>query len=74
MRALVAAARKSQESRPWVLATLGRLAPPSVRSFLAGDPLLEQIEPMLVLSPPENWMASSEVAEDLRFLLQQDLT
>ncbi len=73
VRALVTAVRGSQESKAWILATLGRMDPATVRSVLAGDPLLSELEPMLVLSPSENWMASSEVAEDLRFLLRQHL-
>jgi hypothetical protein len=71
--ALIAAARSAEGTRAWLLATLGRLDPTGVRSALAGDPLLAEVEPLLTLGPAENWMASPEVAEDLRFLLQQDL-
>lgn len=73
LRALVEAARSAADARPWILATLGRLESASVRAALASDPLLAQVEPLLALSPDENWLARSDIAEDLRFLLQQRL-
>lgn len=58
---------------PWVLATLGRLPADRVRTALSGDPLLPQLEPLLLLTPGENWLATAESAADLRFLESQDL-
>lgn len=74
LRALIDAARSGEGGRPWVLATLGRLEPGSVRAALAGDLLLSEVEPVLSLGPADNWLARANVAEDLRFLLQQDVT
>jgi len=73
LRALIDAARSRVGALPWVLATLGRLDPAVVRATLAGDPLLAEVEPLLTLGPAENWLATAEAADDLRFLLQQDV-
>jgi HEAT repeat protein len=73
LRALIDAARSREGARPWVLATLGQLDPASVRTALAGDPLLSEVEPLMALGPAENWLARPEAAEDLRFLLLQRL-
>ena len=73
LHALIDAARGSEGARPWVVATLGRLDPVSVRQTLAGDSLLVEVEPLLTLGPKENWLAAAEAAEDLRFLLLQRL-
>jgi hypothetical protein len=43
------------------------------RSALADDPLLAELEPLLSLGPTENWLASPEIAVDLRFLLLQEV-
>ena len=63
----------SSRARPWVLATLGRLDPIDVRLALDEDALLAEVEPLLTIGPDENWVASTEVAEDLRFLLKQNI-
>jgi hypothetical protein len=73
LRSLVAAAQEWTAPNPWVLATLGRLEPATVRAALADHPLLAAVEPVLALGPGENWVTSSEVAEDLHFLLQQNV-
>ncbi|MBI4701996.1 MAG: HEAT repeat domain-containing protein [Deltaproteobacteria bacterium] len=73
LRALVEAARAGDGQRAWVLATLGRLDAATVRTALAGDALLTEVEPMLTLGPTENWLAVAATASDLRFLLQQDV-
>jgi HEAT repeat protein len=73
LQALIDAARSGEGARPWVLATLGRLDPTLVRPALTGDPLLVEVEPLMVLGAKENWLAESEAAEDLRFLLLQRL-
>jgi hypothetical protein len=59
--------------RAWILATLGRMDAARVRSALADDPLLAELEPLLSLGPTENWLASPEIAVDLRFLLLQEV-
>ena len=73
LHALVDAARSREGARPWVLATLGRLDPIDVRLALDEDALLAEVEPLLTIGPDENWVASTEVAEDLRFLLKQNI-
>lgn len=73
LRALVEALRGGDWPRTWILATLGRLDAARVRSALAGDPLLTEVEPLLALGPTENWLASPEIAVDLRFLLSQEV-
>lgn len=73
VRRLIDAARSREGARPWILATLGKLDPAPVRAALAGDRLLAEVEPLLALGPSENWLARAEAAEDLRFLLQQDI-
>lgn len=73
LRALVEALRGDDWPRTWLLVTLGRLDAERVRSALAGDPLMAELEPLLALGPRENWLASPEIAVDLRFLLLQDV-
>lgn len=73
LRTLIDAARSREGARPWILATMGRLNPASVRAALAGDPLLMELEPLFALTSTENWLAAAEAAEDLRFLLQQNM-
>jgi len=73
LRSLIATAQNRAAANPWVLATLGRLEPTTVRTALADHPLLQAVEPLLALGPSENWLALSEVAEDLHFLLQQNI-
>ena len=57
----------------WLLATLGRLSPTRLREDLGGDPLLEVISPMLLLSDPENWLSSETAQADVSFLLSQSV-
>ena len=70
---LIKAARRKDGDRTWVYATLGRLEPSTVRKALGQDPLLAEIEPLLTLHAAENWLAKAEAAEDLRFLLLQNV-
>ena len=71
---LIAAKRGRNRPDPWLLATLGRLPPNRVRSALAGDPILDQLVPLLLLSDQANWIADDTVDIDLKFLLKQNLS
>ncbi len=58
---------------PWVLATLGRL-PKAVLSGVHLPPeVVRAIEPVSVLSEPNNWLVARTIVTDFQFLLQQDL-
>lgn len=70
-RAASLAARRSDPSFVWVLTTLGRLPAAKVRSALAGDQLLQRVEPLLVLLPSDNWLTTPANRADLDFLLMQ---
>jgi hypothetical protein len=70
---LIAAKRGRNHPDPWILATLGRLPPDRVRTALAGDPLLDLLEPLLLLSDRTNWIANDTVDIDLKFLIKQNL-
>jgi hypothetical protein len=59
--------------KSWVLATLGKLSPDSVRAALSGNALLAQLEPMLLSSPSTNWLAQEDRVADLVFLHKQSL-
>jgi hypothetical protein len=74
LRALIEAARSREGARSWVVATLGRFDPGLVRGALAGDALLAEVEPLIALGPTDNWLSTAVAAEDLRFLLQQDMS
>ncbi|MEM7477063.1 MAG: hypothetical protein AAF483_18930 [Planctomycetota bacterium] len=68
---LIQAARSNPTE--WVIATLGRLSAEKLRNILGGDPLLEKIAPMLLLSDQSNWLASESARTDMNFLLKQNL-
>ena len=70
---LIAAARENRGAVDWTLATLGRLPAEQVRSALNGDPLLDRLGPLLLLSSATNWVAEDTVDIDLKFLLKQNL-
>lgn len=72
----IAALAAAASTRPndWILATLGRMPPDRVRHLLAGDPLLERIAPLLLSAEGAHWLASEERANDIRFLLAQDIS
>jgi hypothetical protein len=57
----------------WVIATLGRLPPTMVREALRGTPLLARLEPLLLLAPGGNWLASDDATVNLSFLFKQNL-
>ena len=71
LTALIAAARTNPSG--WLLATLGRLPPNQLRELLQGDPLLDQISPMLLLSDADNWLAGEVIQTDISFLLKQNI-
>jgi hypothetical protein len=57
----------------WGMATLGRLKPELVRDVLRGSPLLERLEPMLLMAQGANWLAREDAMVNLAFLLKQTL-
>jgi len=73
LASLAAVARSGKAISPWVIATIGRLSAARVRMALAGDSLLQQVEPMLTISPEENWLSRASLPGDLSFLLMQNL-
>ena len=73
LKNLITTAREKEGSIDWVLATLGRLSADEVRNALKGDPLLERLSPLLLLSNTENWITEDTVDIDLKFLLKQNL-
>ena len=70
LHALVEASGSRHPSRHWVLATLGRLPESMVREALIGDPLLDEIAPLLLVSSG-GWLSSQESGTSLRFLTEQ---
>jgi hypothetical protein len=73
LKNLITAAREKKGPVDWVLATLGRLPAERVRVALKGDPLLDRLGPLLLLSDTANWIAEDTVDIDLKFLLKQNL-
>jgi hypothetical protein len=70
---LVAAIDAKDGNADWALATPGRLPPNLVRTHLKGSPLLDRLQPMLLLAPGASWLAKEEVLSDTAFLLKQEL-
>jgi hypothetical protein len=73
LKNLITVAREKKGSVDWIFATLGRLPAERVRTALKGDPLLERLGPLLLLSDTANWVADDTVDIDLKFLLKQNL-
>lgn len=71
--ALIEALQGKAGNTVWALATIGRLSPGKVRERLKGTPVLDRLEPMLLLAPGANWLADEEALTDLTFLLKQKL-
>ena len=71
--ALAAAATSDHPRRPWIIATLGHLAESSVRKALSENPLLTELEPMLLSSSARNWLAREDTGVSLAFLVKQNL-
>ena len=44
-----------------------------VRAHVKNTPLLDQLEPMLLVAQGANWLANEEAATDMAFLLKQGL-
>jgi hypothetical protein len=70
---LVLAIEANEGNADWALATIGRLPPDLVRGRLKDSPLLERLQPMLLLAPGANWLANENVLADMAFLLKQKL-
>ena len=73
LASLVAAIETKAGNVDWAFATIGRLAPDMVRAHLKGSPLLDRLEPMLLLAPSANWLANEDALSDMAFLLKQEL-
>jgi HEAT repeat protein len=73
LETLVEAAQATTGNANWMVATIGRLSPDKVRARLKGTPLLNQLEPMLLLAPGASWLANEETLTDMAFLLKQGL-
>lgn len=67
--ALLAVGRRTD----WVLVTLARLSPELVRERLRGTPLLQRLEPLLLIAPGANWLTTEEATTNMTFLLKQEL-
>ena len=74
LQALIAVANAGRPVPDWIVATLGRLPPDSVRAALRGSPLLHQIAPILLIARGAHWLASESISADISFLLSQDLS
>lgn len=73
IRALKQASNTAHPCRSWVIATLGRMPEPMVRAVLTGDPILTELQPLLLYSTSANWLAQEDTNASLRFLLKQVL-
>lgn len=71
--ALVQESKSDRDIPAWILTTLGRLPSNLVRERLQETPLLERIEPMLLMSEEANWLASEKITSDISFLIKQNL-
>ncbi len=72
LNSVIAAVRAADHPSKWPLATLGRFPADKVRLALQGDPLLDRVAPILLLSKSSNWIAEDTVDIDLKFLLKQN--
>lgn len=73
LQKLIGAVNAHPPRTDWLLATIGRFPPDSVRAELAGSPLLDQLAPMLLIASGANWTTRGEAKNDLGFLLKQYL-
>jgi hypothetical protein len=73
LECLIEAVQGQAGNTDWAIATIGRLSADIVRTRLKGTPLLERLEPTLLLAPGANWLANEEALTDMAFLLKQTL-
>ena len=73
LNSLVEAINTKTGNTDWALATIGRLPPDLVRAQLKDSPLLEKLQPMLLLAPGASWLADENALSDMAFLLKQEL-
>lgn len=73
VNALVQAYDASQQSRTWIVATLGRMPLPLIETELHGHPLLPVLAPMLLYAPGAHWLTREETSMSMAFLLKQFL-
>jgi len=73
LETLIEAVDANEGKVDWAVATIGRLPPDIVRARLNGLPLLERLQPMLLLAPGANWPANEDALSDMAFLLKQEL-
>ena len=59
--------------KEWALATIGRLPPALVRAELQGTELLDQLDPMLLVSEGANWLSIEDAIANIGFLLKQNI-
>ena len=71
--ALSSAATTAHARRSWIIATLGHLGDSNVRTALRGSALLTELEPLLLGSSPDNWLAPEDTGASLAFLVRQCL-
>ena len=71
--ALHYAYRQNEHARNWILATLGRMPPETIRRELQGHDVLAALEPLLLCAPGANWLSSEQMKTDIAFLLKQNL-
>lgn len=57
--------------RAWVLATLGRMSARKIGAILAGSPVLNELEPLLLTGQTGIWTTRPDVLDSIRFLQRQ---
>lgn len=70
---LIQAVLQDSDDKSWAITALGQQSPDAVRIALQNNPLLDQIQPILHLSPQENWLKPDAKNQDLHFLLNQNI-
>lgn len=74
LQALVDTAGTARPAPDWIVATLGRLPPNLVRTYLRDSPLLDRVAPMLLTGQGAHWLTSEVATTGIAFLLKQDLS
>jgi len=70
---LVQAAQDVPANINWLVATLGRMPPDTLRNHWRGTRLLEQVEPMLLVAHGASWLATENALTDSAFLMKRSL-